>query len=337
MINKIYAKTKQFIKENIIIILIYIFILVISTVKLPYIILTGGGIIDTTNRIDIENKYKSKGSLNLAYVREIKATIPTYIIGKFNSNWETIKKENIILNKNETINDTYVRDKLYLDYGNETAIKTAYALAHKEFLVNYKNIFVVYIDELSKTNLKIGDIILTADKNKIFTSLDFKKIIEGKQLGEVIDLTVKRGDKIINCNMKIVKIKEEIRSGIAILETSNYKTNPPITLKFNSAETGPSGGLMMTLAIYDMLTKEDLTKGYKIVGTGTIEEDGTIGEIGGIRYKLAGAIKEKADIFIAPSGNNYKEVIKIKQKKNLKIKIIEAKNIVDVITQLNNL
>ena len=37
----------------------------------------------------------------------------------------------------------------------------------------------------------------------------------------------------------------------------DYDTNPKIELKFKQSESGPSGGLMLTLAIYNNLTKKD--------------------------------------------------------------------------------
>ena len=86
--------------------------------------------------------------------------------------------------------------------------------------------------------------------------------------------------------------------------------------------------------MYDALTKKDLTKGLKIAGTGTIEEDGTIGAIGGVKYKLLGAVNSHADIFFVPSGNNYKEAVKIKKKRKLKIKIVKVEKAEDAINYL---
>ena len=94
---------------------------------------------------------------------------------------------------------------------------------------------------------------------------------------------------------------------------------------------------MTTLAIYDTLIPEDLTNGLKIAGTGTIEEDGSVGEIGGVKYKLAGAERDDADIFFAPTGENYEEAIKIKKDKNYKIKVIEVKTLNDAINYLKSL
>ena len=91
----------------------------------------------------------------------------------------------------------------------------------------------------------------------------------------------------------------------------------------------------MSLEIYSQLIKKDLTKGRKIVGTGTINKDGTCGEIDGVKYKLKGAVKNSADIFIVPTGKNYEEAVKGKKKHNYKIKIIEAKTFSQVVKELS--
>ena len=67
---------------------------------------------------------------------------------------------------------------------------------------------------------------------------------------------------------------------------------------------------MLTLAIYNSLVDKDITKGKKVVGTGTIEEDGSVGSIGGVKYKLNGAVRQKADVFLVPAGENYEEAFK---------------------------
>jgi PDZ domain-containing protein len=91
---------------------------------------------------------------------------------------------------------------------------------------------------------------------------------------------------------------------------------------------------MLALTIYNKLTSNDITKGKKIVGTGTISIDGSVGEISGIEYKLKGAVHEKADLFIAPNGDNYKEAMRIKKQKHYDIKIIGVSTFDDAINYL---
>ena len=74
----------------------------------------------------------------------------------------------------------------------------------------------------------------------------------------------------------------------------------------------------MALSIYDNLVSDDLTKGDKIIGTGTIDIDGNVGEIGGVKYKLIGAVNSKAKVFLCPK-DNYEEAISIARERNYDI------------------
>ena len=66
---------------------------------------------------------------------------------------------------------------------------------------------------------------------------------------------------------------------------------------------GPSAGSMFALGIVDELTPGDLTGGKDIAGTGTIALDGSIGPIGGIEQKMAGAKTDGSGYFLAPASN----------------------------------
>lgn len=66
---------------------------------------------------------------------------------------------------------------------------------------------------------------------------------------------------------------------------------------------GPSAGQMLALGIIDKLTPGALNGGKKIAGTGTIDVDGNVGAIGGIRQKLYGARDAGATWFLAPASN----------------------------------
>lgn len=63
---------------------------------------------------------------------------------------------------------------------------------------------------------------------------------------------------------------------------------------------GPSAGLMFATGIVDKLTPEDLTGGGFVAGSGTIDPEGNVGSVGGIRQKLAGARRAGAELFLLP-------------------------------------
>ena len=91
---------------------------------------------------------------------------------------------------------------------------------------------------------------------------------------------------------------------------------------------------MNALAIYNALVEEDITKGKKIIGTGTIERDGTVGDIGGVKYKLLGASRKKADIFLVPE-KNYDEAIQVKNDQDLDIRIISVRTLEEAIAAIS--
>jgi Lon-like protease len=66
---------------------------------------------------------------------------------------------------------------------------------------------------------------------------------------------------------------------------------------------GPSAGLMLTLGIVELAGDQDLTGGDVVAGTGTIDEQGTVGPIGGITLKVLAAEDLGADLFLVPADN----------------------------------
>ena len=63
---------------------------------------------------------------------------------------------------------------------------------------------------------------------------------------------------------------------------------------------GNSAGLALTLALLEVLTPGELTAGLRVASTGTIDLDGVVGPIGGIRQKVVAARRAGIDLFLVP-------------------------------------
>lgn len=331
MLNKIYEKVLQYIKEEYKFLLIILTLFIIMTYKLPFYIDTPGGIIDISKRIKIDEKNKLEGTMNFAYVSEMRATIPTYIIAKINKNWDIIKKEEVVL-ENETESDVRFRDTLDLKEALSNALYVGFKESNEEFKTKNNKVYVTQILKDAKTDLKVGDQILEANNTKINNIKELQSI--EKQEGKTIQLKVINNKKEYTRTAECIKYNDNIIIGIALGETYEIESNHKIDIDYKQRESGPSGGLMMALTTYSYLTGEDLTKGRTVVGTGTIDKDGNVGSIGGVKYKLIGAVKNKSDIFLVPNGENYEEAIKVKQEKNYNIKIVGVSNIKEAINEL---
>ena len=332
MLNKLYVQTKTFIKENIKFLLILIVAFFVLTFELPYYIDTPGGLIDVSERLEVEDGYGINGSLNLAYISEFRATIPTLIVAYFNGDWEIIKKDDVVAD-NETIEENNYRNKILLEEANQNAIIVAFDKAGLDYEVTNRKVNIIYIYEEADTDLKIGDVITEINGVEINSKEEALNII--KESDELSIKVINDGVEYTRYANK-VDIGGEDLIGIMVSETKGVTPSKEVSINFKESESGPSGGFMMSLSIYDYLTSEDLTKGLKIVGTGTIDEFGNVGVIGGIGHKIKAAVKEDADIFFAPSAN-YAEALEVVTEENLDITLVEVSHIDDAIDYLNNL
>ena len=304
---------------------------------LPFYIYSGGGTIDVDDKIEIANSYKSKGSFNLCYVSEIKATIPTYLLAKIIPSWDITPKEDVTLNNKETDTDVTKRDKIFLNDANVNAISVSYTKANKKIEITDTYNYIIYIDENSKTDLQVGDIITKLDNTNIDDLSDIRNIVSNHNVGDILNIEYIRNNKTYSGTCEIIEKENVKQIGIGVQASYKYKTDPKIALKFSDNESGPSGGLLLALSIYNNLVEEDITNGLKIAGTGTIDLNGNVGSIGGVKYKLKGAVNSKADIFIVPNGENYNEAIKLQKSNNYKIKIIGVSTFDEALKKLQEM
>ena len=323
---------KKFIKENLSFIICCLIIAFLFTYKLPYYINSPGGTIEINDRISCQKCQKTNGSINLLYVSEAEATIPTYLLSYIIPNWDLEKIKNQQIN-NESPEEIYNRNRLMLDSSIDSAILVAYQASNKQIKIKSKKNLVLAVTNNNK--LKIGDEILKVDNKEIDDINEIKKIINAKNIGDYIKITIKRNKEIKDINVKIKNSKGKKIIGVIITTDYDYEIDPKIKIKFKKSESGSSGGLMLALSIYNKINQEDIIRGRKIAGTGTIDAFGEVGEIDGIKYKIMGANKNKVDVVLVPK-ENYQEAIKIKKKYNYKMKIIKVKTFNDAINYLKD-
>lgn len=337
MLKKFIKELKEFIKEEYKFIICLFALYIVCICPVNYYIIIGGGISDINSRVKVEDEYDSSGSLNISYVTQIEGRVATYLLSYIMPDWKRISINDYKYTSGEEVEDIEFRNNLDLKVANSTAIRWAYTLANKTYEITDTKIYVILSYPEYNTPLEVGDEILSIN-NHVYESIEqYQKYIQTLNINNEVTIEVKRNKetKTLKCNLH--EYEGRLILGVALQLLNEYKTDPEVTLAFKKNESGPSGGLITTLSIYDKLTEEDLTSSLKIAGTGTIEEDGTIGEIGEVKYKLLGAISEDADVFIVPTGENYDDCISLKKERNLDIKIIGVGTIEEAIKELKKL
>lgn len=334
--KNLFNNIKKLIKEYYKVIIIYVLILAFFLVEFPYYISAPGGLINTDDKIETTESFKMSGSLNMAYVSEIHATIPTLVISLLNKDWD-VEKEEDVKNDNETIEEKNYRNKMLLEEANDTALLVAYKHSDIDYKVTNNKVYITYVDELADTNLKIGDQIFKVDDTEITDKNSLFEYIASKQIGDKITLEVKdiNGDDKKR-EATLINVLDEPKVGAVVTETFDVKSDEKVSFNFKDRESGSSGGLMLTLTIYSHLNEIDLTGGKTIVGTGTIDINGNVGEISGIKYKLIGAVNKSADVFLVPVGENYEDAKKLKEERNYDIELVPVATFEEALKYLEN-
>jgi len=325
-------KIKEIFKEYKIYLIVFVIALVIFNIKLPYYVLAPGGIIPIDDRIETENKKASDGSVNLLYVSEYEGNISTLLLSLFMKNWDIEKLEEVRIS-NETPEELHERNKIMLDNSIQNALFVAYKKAGKEInITNKKNIIIGTTED---NKLKINDEIIEINGTLVEDINTLKNIINNTEVGNTINVKIKRNNKELELDIPVTLKNNQKVIGIVMITNYEYKLDPEIDINFKTTEGGASGGVMSAVSIYNAITEEDITKGLEIAGTGTIDINGNVGEIDGVKYKIMGAVKNDIDIVFVPSGN-YEEAIETKKNNNYDIEIISIDTFDDVINYLNN-
>lgn len=169
----------------------------------------------------------------------------------------------------------------------------------------------VYTDTPADGVLLPKDEILSVDGVEITTAGQVAETVRAAPIGTTLEFEVRRDGVEVDGVMtddveQTVSLTSEANPddpdlpyiGIGVGEF--YSAGFPIDFTLEDVG-GPSAGLMFATGIVDKLTPDDLVAGEHVAGTGTIEPDGTVGPIGGIRQKLAGARDAGATLFVMPA------------------------------------
>lgn len=148
--------------------------------------------------------------------------------------------------------------------------------------------------------LEPGDVVLAVDGETRSTAAEYQKLTRSAPAGQDIAMRIRRDGAEQDVAVPTESADGATRMGVVLARGYDF----PIDVKLAVAGVGgPSAGTMFALAVYDELTPGALTGGQKIAGTGTMNDAGEVGAIGGIRQKMVGARDEGATFFLAPAAN----------------------------------
>ncbi|MFI0792252.1 PDZ domain-containing protein [Micromonospora rubida] len=272
---------------------------------IPYVVLGPGPTVNTLGTSDGKEVIQVSGRATSTSAGQLRLTTvgvqPTVrlrsaLFGWFSSDEAVVPRE-LVYPPGESQQEVEQRNEE--DFRNsQTSAETA-ALRELGYPVQVR-VKTVTADGPSAGALRVGDVVTSVGGTPVTSAGRLTELIRAKPAGTALTIGYTRDGAAATAQVTSREQDGRPRIGIEIDQQQPH----PFTLSIDLNDIGgPSAGLMFALGIVDKLEPADLTGGKIIAGTGTIDDEGRVGPIGGIAQKLVGAKKAGAKVFLVPEAN----------------------------------
>jgi PDZ domain-containing protein len=290
-----------------------ILVLVAAVVRVPYVALAPGPTYNTLGADDTGTPvikvtghatYDDVGNLNMTTISVVvPLTLAQALRGWFRHDYAVVPRD-AIYPPDKTSDEVRKQDEA--DFKTSQSNATTAALRY----LGVKGTVHVYATSVRKGApadgvLRTGDVFVSVDGTGVTGQKQLIALISARKPGQPVRLGLLRGSKPFTVSLVTASMTEKdgtVRPVIGV--TPGERVDFPVKVTISLGDIGgPSAGLMFALGIIDKLEPGSLTDGRFIAGTGTIDDDGVVGPIGGIQQKLIGARRKGATVFLVPAAN----------------------------------
>ena len=306
-----YNLTNKNKKLLIIFLVLFVSISSLSLVKTDYYFMSPGPPYQWDIEYENIDTYEFEGNLFQLTVKRDEANALVYAWSLINESYDLYPRE-IILPDGVTPKELSEISIQNMRTSENVAIAVALKNVGYEISSKGDGVAVVGLLEDSpvKDKLKKGDLINSINSTDIFSATEFIATLRTYSIGETVSIGLLR---------EIDGVKKQIFVKTTLVEHVEYKGEPmvgflattvnerfdfPFEIDIKTGNVGgPSAGLMMALNVYNNLIPNDITNSMIVAGTGTIEIDGSVGPVGGIKQKIIAAKRAGAELILVPVAN----------------------------------
>jgi len=289
------------------------------------------------------DNYTFEGNLYQLTVRRDEANIFVYLWSLINDSYDLYPRE-VILPDGVTPQELSEISIQNMRTSENVAIAVALKNIGYEIESKGDGVAVVGLLEDSpvKDKLKKGDLINSINNIEIFSATEFISTLRTYSIGETVSIGLLR---------EVDGVKEQMYIETTLIEHVEYEGEPmvgflattvnerfdfPFEIDIKTGNVGgPSAGLMMALNVYNNLIPEDITNSMIVAGTGTIEIDGSVGPVGGIKQKIIAAKRAGAELILVPVAN-FEEAIQFETDKTAIVAVDSFDEALSVISQYSS-
>ncbi len=298
----------------------------------PYYITAPGAAIDTGRLISVKGGQGRNGQLYMLVVTVQPANLFWYLYAKLDPR-AVLETRQEFLGEIPNYEEYVELTRRMMEESQKTAKAIGMQLAGYGQGVRTVGVRVEYLTEgaPSQGYLQKGDVIVQVAGKAVQRASEFQAVARSLAAGVRVPMRVRRGGAIVELSVPTGEHPErkgEAYFGIVLGDELEFDMPVQVDIK-SGFITGPSAGLMFTLQIVDQLTPGGIAGGHIIAGTGTIEVDGRVGNIGGVQQKVYTAETAGAEVMFVPRGN-YEEARKVASR----IQLIPVDNVRDALQWL---
>ena len=298
-------------KRLLIFLFIFISISSLSLIKTDYYFMSPGPPYQWDIDYGDVDFYEFEGNLFQLTVRRDEASALIYLWSFLDSSFDLYPRE-VILPRGVTPKELSEISIQNMKTSENVAI--AVALKNLNYDIDSKGdgVLVVGIldDSPVKDKLLKGDLLSKINDEQIFSASEFIATLRKYDIGETVTIGLTRAIEGIDTEISIsteliehIEYSNEPMVGF-LATTVNERFDFPLEIDIKTGNVGgPSAGLMMALNVYNNLIPNDITNSLIIAGTGTIEIDGSVGPVGGIRQKVIAAKRAGSTLILVPTAN----------------------------------
>ena len=277
-----------------------------AVIHVPYVIESPGAATPLTSQIVTvsgAHTYPHRGRLLFLTVQVTTSdpNLYAYVFASLNGSDAVVKKQDV-LGCASYAADARLNTLLLVDSQNAAKEVALHRLGYQVPLTGEQALVVdIECGGPSDRHLQEGDIITTVDGRAVASAADVHQAVVGLAPHAVVHLTVRRGAQTVP--VTVHSGRNGTTAFLGIITQTLTMWHFPVDLHINTSNIGgPSAGLAFTLALISALSPGDVTGGHPVAVTGTINPDGTIGQVGGIPQKAITAQRSGAVAMLVPSG-----------------------------------
>ena len=275
---------------------------------LDYYIQMPGEALDVRSVVTVPDADEDdEGSFLLTVVLGRQANIPAYVWALMQPDYAIYPLEEVIPAE---MDDAEYHELMLSSMAQSQDIAAALALRHYGYAVEEhgEGALVVAVSDTStaKESIAPGDIIVRLDDTDVQFSTSLTNALLHRVPGEMVSLVLDRDGEKIPLSVELSPKESDPAVGAigVACVTYNWFMDFALDIDINTNNIGgSSAGLMMTLEMMNQLDPSDITGGYCIAGTGTVDLQGNVGAIGGVQQKVIGATRTGAQYFLVPLEN----------------------------------